>query len=105
MNNMLHLPPIPTSILGLSNIEIEDAAMDNAGDFIIKVKSVNKAIECQKCGGVTSPHGYNRRIRLRHLPVFGHRTYIETTPARGVCNKCDNHPTTQGDCMKLSISN
>ena len=41
MNNMLHLPPIPTSILGLSNIEIEDAAMDSSGDFIIKVKSID----------------------------------------------------------------
>lgn len=30
MNNMLHLPPIPTSILGLSNIEIEDAAISNS---------------------------------------------------------------------------
>ncbi len=94
MNNMLHLPPIPTSILGLSNIEIEDAAMDSSGDFIIKVKSIDKIIKCQKCGDVTSPHGYNRSIRLRHLPVFGHKTYIETSPARGICNKCDNHPTT-----------
>ena len=25
MNNMMHLPQIPTSILGLLNIEIEDA--------------------------------------------------------------------------------
>jgi len=94
MDNMLHLPPIPTSILGLSNIEIEDAAMDSVGDFIIKVKSIDKTIKCQQCGDVTSPHGYNRSIRLRHLPVFGHRTYIETSPSRGICNKCDNHPTT-----------
>jgi transposase len=94
MDNMLHLPPIPTSILGLSNIEIEDAAMDSSGDFIIKVKSIDNTIKCKKCGDVTSPHGYNRRIRLRHLPVFGHKTYIETSPARGICNKCDNHPTT-----------
>ena len=33
MNNMLHLQPIPTSILGLSNIEIEDAAMDSSGEL------------------------------------------------------------------------
>ena len=80
MNNMLHLPPIPTSILGLSNIEIEDAAMDSSGDFIIKVKSIDNIIKCQKCGDVKSPHGYNRSSRLRHLPVFGHKTYIETSP-------------------------
>ena len=67
-NNMLHLPPIPTSILGLSNITIEDASMDDVGDFIIKVKSLDQMIKCKKCKGITSPHGYNRSIRLRHLP-------------------------------------
>ena len=94
MNNMLQLPPIPTSMLGLSNIKIEDAAMDDAGDFIIKVKSVNNTIKCKKCGEITSPHGYNRSVRLRHLPVFGHKTYIDISPARGICNNCDNRPTT-----------
>ena len=91
---MLHLPPIPTSILGLSNITIEDASMDDVGDFIIKVKSLDQMIKCKKCKGITSPHGYNRSIRLRHLPVFGHKTYIEISPARGICNNCDNRPTT-----------
>jgi len=57
-----------------------------AGDFIIKVKSVNNTIKCQKCGDITSPHGYNRSIRLRHLPVFGRKTYIEISPARSICN-------------------
>lgn len=71
-------------MLGLSNIKIEDAGMDGAGDFIIKVKSVNNTIKCQKCGEITSPHGYNRSVRLRHLPVFGHKTYIEISPARGI---------------------
>lgn len=91
---MLHLPPIPTSILGLSNITIEDASMDDVGDFIIKVKSLDQVIKCKKCKSITSPHGYNRSIRLRHLPVFGHKTYIEISPARGICNNCDNRPTT-----------
>jgi transposase len=94
MNNMLHLPPIPTSILGLSNITIKDASMDDVGDFIIKVKSLDQVIKCKKCKSITSPHGYNRSIRLRHLPVFGHKTYIEISPARGICNNCDKHPTT-----------
>ena len=91
MNNMLQLP---TSILGLSGITVERAEIKNSGEFIITVKSTNKEIKCKKCNNATDPHGYGRIIRLRHLPVFGHKTYIEISPARGICKNCDDHPTT-----------
>ena len=91
MNNMLQLP---TSILGLSGITVERAEINNSGEFIITVKSTNKEIKCKKCNNATDPHGYGRIIRLRHLPVFGHKTYIEISPARGICKNCDDHPTT-----------
>jgi transposase len=65
-----------------------------SGEFIITVKSTNKEIKCKKCNNATDPHGYGRIIRLRHLPVFGHKTYIEISPARGICKNCDYHPTT-----------
>jgi transposase len=91
MNNMLQLP---TSILGLSAITVERAEINNSGEFIITVKSTNKEIKCKKCNNTTDPHGYGRIIRLRHLPVFGHKTYIEISPARGICKNCDDHPTT-----------
>ena len=73
---MLQLPPIPASILGISNILIEDAKINNNGEFIIIVKNENSEINCSKCNAPTSPHGYGRMIKLRHLPVFGHQTYI-----------------------------
>jgi transposase len=94
MKNMLQLPPIPTSILGLSDIIVEEAEINNNGEFIITVINSNKEIKCKKCNNVTEPHGYGRVIRLRHLPVFGHKTYIQIKPARGICRNCDNHPTT-----------
>jgi len=37
---MLQLLPIPTSILGLSDIAIEQAEINNSGEFIITVKRV-----------------------------------------------------------------
>jgi len=37
---MLQLLPIPTSILGLSDITIEQAEINNSGEFIITVKMV-----------------------------------------------------------------
>ena len=42
MSKMLQLPPIPPSILGLSNIEIKNASLNSVGDFIIKVRSAKK---------------------------------------------------------------
>ena len=94
MSNMLNLP---ASILGLPNIEIMDAKIDSIGDFVINVKTIDNTIKCKKCVGATSAHGYHRTLKLRHLPVFGHRTYIEFAPARGICNNCDDHPTTTED--------
>lgn len=94
MKNMLQLPPIPTSILGLSDIAVEETEINNNGEFIITVKHTNKEIRCKKCNSITDPHGHGRVIKLRHLPVFGHKTYIQIEPARGICRNCDDHPTT-----------
>ena len=46
---MLQLPPIPTSILGLSDIEVERAEISHNGEFIITVKSTQKEVKCKKC--------------------------------------------------------
>lgn len=94
MKDMLQLPPIPSSILGLSDIRVEGAEINTRGEFIITVKNLNKEIKCRKCNSSTDPHGYARTVRLRHLPVFGHKTYIEITPSRGICRNCEDHPTT-----------
>ncbi len=94
MQNMLQLPPIPTSILGLSDIEVEKAEISRNGEFIITVRSIKKEVMCKKCNSPTDPHGHGRGIRLRHLPIFDRTTYIDITPARGICKSCDGHPTT-----------
>lgn len=94
MENTIQLPPMPASILGISNIEVEDAEITTNNEFIITVKSTENEILCQKCGVITSPHGYSPTIRLRHLPIFGKKTYIQITPARGRCDNCKGNPTT-----------
>jgi len=33
-------------------------------------------------------------MKLRHLPILEHNTYIELAPPRGICKKC-NKTTTQ----------
>lgn len=53
--NMLQLPPIPTSILEISDIVIEGAKINNSGAFIITVANEKKEINCSKCNSPTSP--------------------------------------------------
>ena len=61
---MLQLPPIPTSILGLSDIEVEKAEISHNGEFIITVKSTKKEVKCKKCNNPTEPHGHGRVIPI-----------------------------------------
>jgi transposase len=89
MKDTVHLP----SILGLSNISIENAEMNSQGEFIITAKSTRKEIKCKKCGLPASPHGCGRVMKLRHLPIFGHETYIQISLLRGICRNCTDHPT------------
>ncbi len=94
MEKMIQLPPIPSSILGIADIIVEKVEITSSNEFLISVKSEKEEILCRKCGKETSPHGYSPAIRLRHLSVFGRKTYIQITPTRGRCENCEGHPTT-----------
>ncbi len=52
--------------------------------------------KCQHCGRkITKFHGQGRQIKLRHLSVFGYRTYIQLRPKQAKCSHCDDKMTTQ----------
>jgi len=93
MINTLQLPPIPTSIIGISNIAVKHVELTSSNEFIITVQSAVKEIRCTKCNAITSPHGHGKTLTLRHLPIFGNETYIKIDPARGICRNCDGSPT------------
>lgn len=61
---------------------------------MIRVKSTKEETACRQCGGPTKPHDRGRTLELRHLPIFGKECIIEITPPRGICERCDDHPTT-----------
>lgn len=94
MENTIQLPPIPASILGISDIVVENIEITDMNEFIITVKSTENDIRCQSCGNITAPHGHSPTIKLRHLSIFGKKTYIRITPARGRCEHCEGNPTT-----------
>lgn len=85
---------IPVEALGICDVEIIKAELNMSHEFIITVASTKKEIPCHQCGRLTEPHGKGRTVQLRHLSIFGKKTFIEITPPRGRCPYCDNNPTT-----------
>ena len=96
MEEMIQLPPIPASILGIKDIIVENITLTSNNEFLITVRSSNEDILCKNCGKVTAPHGHSPTIKLRHLSIFGKKTYIQITPPRGRCQYCKDKPTTTG---------
>lgn len=94
MSTMLQLPPIPAEVLGLSDIKIIKVELTKQNGFIITVESTKQDTHCHQCKKKTQPYGKGRTLRLRHLPILGHKTTIEITPLRGRCLHCDGEPTT-----------
>lgn len=89
--NELNLSP---ELLNLPDIKLLFSEIDRKGDVIIKVESTVDKIPCRTCGKATNPYGKSYSYRVRHLPIFGRKTYIEITPRRGRCYHCDDNPTT-----------
>ncbi len=94
MANTVKFPPMPVSILGLSDVEIVTVEIDKQNQFIFKVVSTKKENLCRYCGKPTEQNGSSRTILLRHLPILGRKTFIEISPPRGRCLHCDGSPTT-----------
>ena len=94
MGNKLQLPPLPESVLGLSDVKVTNIEIDLSDQFIFTVESTKRDIPCHSCGKPTQAYGKGRPIRLRHLPILGKKTFIDITPPRGRCSDCDGNPTT-----------
>tara|TARA_X000001036_G_C20614782_1_gene780486 strand:- start:31 stop:1326 length:1296 start_codon:yes stop_codon:yes gene_type:complete len=94
MENQPQLEFITPELLGLENIEVLSVKLNSDGEFIIEVKSTEAEVPCHKCGKPCKKHGYGQTLTLRHLPILGRKSFIEIKPPRGICDSCDNNPTT-----------
>ena len=75
---------ITAELLGLSDVKVVDVRTNlSAREIIIEVKSTRGFVPCRVCGKPTKGHGSERKLRLRHLPMFGKETIIEIIPRRG----------------------
>jgi transposase len=83
------------ALLGLPDIEIERIVREESKTLKIYVKSTKEGTVCHGCGKpITTTYGRGQEIVLRHLPMFGYKTFIVMTPMRYVCHTCKGRPTT-----------
>ena len=81
--------------IDLPGVEIERVQLTREGSYEIRVSSTLPGCSCHECGQViTKPHGHDRELRLRHLPIFGKETYIIIRLPRFQCLACPGKPTT-----------
>ena len=82
-----------TSLLNLPNTNVLSYQIKNEVVYI-HIESTKKKIPCRKCGRETKPKGLGQEVALRHLPILGHPCYLIIKPKRGICEHCDDAPTT-----------
>lgn len=82
-------------LLKIEKVRIEEIEIDDQKNVIIKVVSTEVGTKCRKCGReITQENGQDEAIRLRHLSILDHKTYIEIKPKRYICTNCSDKPTT-----------
>jgi transposase len=88
--DMISLP------LGIPDIAVLRVIQNQRGDYLITIESTLEGTRCQHCGRqLTQFHGHGRWIKLRHLPILGHRVYIRLRPKQYLCPDCGDRTTTQ----------
>lgn len=81
--------------LDLPDVTVLRTELTPRRELIIGVESTVATATCHQCGRtIDSFYGYDRPIRLRHLPILGMVVFIEIRPKRFRCPFCDDHPTT-----------
>lgn len=84
---------ISADLLSLGRIEILNVELKNNSVYI-EVATDHDDIECRKCGKPVLFTGYSEPRTIRHLPILGKPCYLVIRPKKGVCQDCDQHPTT-----------
>lgn len=92
--------PITLTIpLDLPDVRVLANRMLEDGTVLIEIESTLQTAQCHRCGReIDRFHGFDRPIRLRHLPVFGRMVFIEIRPKRYRCPSCEGGPTTTQRC-------
>src|SRR5512143_109507 len=92
--------PITVALpLDIPEIRVLASRLLEDDTLLIEVESTLPTARCYCCGReIERFHGYDRPIRLRHLPVFGRTVWIEIRPKRYRCPVRKGGPTTTQPC-------
>ena len=76
--------PITISLpLDLPDVRVLATRVLPDATLLIEVERTLRTAQCHRCGReIDRVHGFDRPIRLRHLPVFGREVLIEICPKR-----------------------
>ncbi|MDC0535996.1 transposase [Francisellaceae bacterium] len=80
-------------LLNLPDTKITNCEIIN-DKIYIDVQSTLDEVNCSKCGKPTKSKGYAEMREIRHLPMNGLECYLRIKAKRGICEHCDDHPTT-----------
>jgi transposase len=69
--------------LDIPDVRVLQTSLNERGEIIITIESTKAGMQCRKCGKqITKLHGRDEWVTIRHLPAFGHPTYLRYRPSR-----------------------
>jgi transposase len=82
-------------LLSIPDINVLSIEIKPNNTVFISVESTVEGTICHNCGReITSFHSLDEPVRLRHLPILGHQSYLLIRPRRYVCESCSGKPKT-----------
>ncbi|MBX0330183.1 ISL3 family transposase [Oscillochloris sp. ZM17-4] len=82
-------------LLDLPHVRVTKVEQTTDGSYRITIESTLPSTTCRKCGRrITTPHASDDWVTLPHLPILGHRVFLQLRPKRFRCFFCADTPTT-----------
>jgi transposase len=82
-------------LIGVSDVQVLGAEINEQGELIIEVESSLKGTPCRKCHQEADKgYGQDEARQVRHLSVFGLKSYVRFRPKRCECQHCPEKTTT-----------
>jgi transposase len=82
-------------LIGVSDIQVLGAEINEQGELVIEVESTIKGTPCHQCHQrANKGHGHDGSRQVRHLAVFGLKSYLRFRPKRWACQHCPEKTTT-----------
>ena len=98
-------PRLLENLLKLPQTEIKSIDLNTKKECIIRLESTQEGTQCHCCGQKTTHfHAKGPEIKLRHLPIFDHTTYLIIRLPRYYCPQCDKTTTQQVSWYTLKAS-